>query len=190
VEKLRRWKFAVAVVFAAEALFAIAGGRVAHATEVGYARKYGAGVVVGDPTGLSGKIWLTNVNAIDLGFGAYGYGYRGGCFRDVDGRAICDRGWGQRILSINADYLWESKILEGSAAQLDWHIGGGARALFVNDPCAADCTLVGARAPIGLDLAFARPSFLEIFLEVAPAFYLVPAAFFGFEGGLGARAYF
>jgi len=41
-----------------------------------------------------------------------------------------------------------------------------------------------------LDLAFARPDFLEIFLEIAPAVYVVPAAFFAFDGGLGARAYF
>jgi hypothetical protein len=164
----------------------------ARATEVGYERRYGVGLVVGDPTGLSGKAWVGPTNAIDVGVGdaGYGYGYRGGCFRDVDGRPVCDRVWGQRSLSVHADFLWQSKIVRASAVQLDWHVGGGARALFVGDPCGFDCWDLGVRAPVGLDLAFTRPDFLEVFLELAPAIYFVPAAFFGFDGGLGARAYF
>ena len=162
----------------------------AHATEVGYGKRYGAGIVLGDPTGLSGKVWLGPTNAIDVGLGGYGYGYRGGCFRDAADRTVCDRGWGQRTLSVHADYLWQSKIVAGAVAQLDWHLGAGARALFLNDPCAFDCWEAGARAPVGLDVTFARPSFLEVFLEVAPALYLIPSTFFGFEGALGVRAYF
>ena len=33
-------------------------GGAARATEVGYSRHYGVGAVVGDPTGLSGKVWI------------------------------------------------------------------------------------------------------------------------------------
>jgi spore germination protein YaaH len=33
------------------------------------------GGVVGDPTGLSGKLWLGPTNAIDLGVGFYGYSW-------------------------------------------------------------------------------------------------------------------
>jgi hypothetical protein len=178
-------------VLAAVALVALSlGGRAAAATEVGYQRQYGLGLVVGDPTGLSGKAWVGPTNAIDAGFGGYGYGYRGGCFRDAAGRPVCDRAWGERTTSIHADYLWQSKLVRQAVVQLDWHIGAGARALFVGAPCAGDCWDVGVRAPLGLDLAFTRPSFLEVFLELAPAVYFVPSAFLGFDGGLGARAYF
>jgi hypothetical protein len=162
----------------------------AHVTEVGYGRHYGIGLMVGDPTGISAKAWIGETNAIDAGVGDYGFGYRGGCFRDAAGRPVCDRGWGDRTLSVHVDYLWQSKIARFPAAQLDWHVGAGARTLFYSAPCAADCWALGGRVPFGLDLAFARPDFLEIFLEIAPAVYVVPAAFFAFDGGLGARAYF
>jgi hypothetical protein len=178
-----------ALVAAVSSLLA-AGCRSAHATEVGYARRYGVGLMLGDTNGVSGKAWIASTNAIDAGVGDYGYGLRGGCFRDVDGRPICDRGWGQHGLSVHADYLWQSKLVQGAAAQLDWHIGAGARTLFLGDPCAFDCWDLGVRAPLGLDLTFARPSFLEIFLELAPGLYVVPSAFFAFDGALGARAYF
>jgi hypothetical protein len=162
---------------------------VAHATEVGYTRKYGLGAVVGDPTGLSGKMWVGPTNAIDVGLGFYGYGVRGGCYRDRDNRAICDRRYGQSSTSLHVDYLWQSKLID-RAAQLDWHVGAGARMFFLGAPCAYDCWNVGARVPIGLDLTFREPSFLEVFLELAPVFYVAPATFLAMEGGLGVRGYF
>ena len=165
----------------------------AWSTEVGYSRKVGVGAVLGDPTGLSGKFWIGPTNAIDVGVGFYGYGgygWRRGCFRDRDGRAICDRHWGQSALSLHADYVWQSKILAGAAAQLDWHLGVGGRGFFLGQPCAFECWAVGARGPVGLDLTFTRPSFLEVFMEVAPVFYVAPAMFLAFEGGLGVRGYF
>jgi len=168
----------------------VCAGGSARATEVGYSRQFGVGAVVGDPTGLSGKIWVGQTNAVDLGVGFYGYGFRGGCFTDRDGRTVCDRRYGYGSTSVHADYLWESKIVEGHGAQLDWHLGGGARTLFASGACARDCWDLGARAPVGLDLTFQQPTFLEVFLELAPAFYVVPVAFFSFEGALGARGYF
>jgi hypothetical protein len=172
------------------AVSGLAGG-AARATEVGYSRHYGVGAVVGDPTGLSGKVWIGPTNAIDAGLGFYGYGYRGGCFRDHDGRTICDRRYGGASTSLHVDYLWESKLVDGKGkVQLDWHIGAGGRVFFLGDPCGYDCWDLGVRAPIGLDLTFAQPSFLEVFLEIAPVFYVVPSMFAAAEGGLGVRGYF
>jgi hypothetical protein len=37
---------------------------------------------------------------------------------------------------------------------------------------------------------FNNPSFLEVFFEIAPAFYIVPGFGFAIEGGLGVRFYF
>lgn len=166
-----------------------ANGVARATTEVGYTRHYGLGGVVGDPTGLSGKLWLGPTNAIDLGVGFYGYGVRGGCFRDRDGRAICDRRYGHGSSSIHLDYLWQSRLID-KTAQLDWHVGAGARAVFLRDPCAFDCWAVGPRGVIGLDLMFNQPSFLEVFMELAPVFYVAPATFLALEGGLGVRGYF
>jgi hypothetical protein len=86
------------------------------------------------------------------------------------------------------DYLWQSNIVR-STAQLDWHVGVGGRVWFYGN-CAGDCFAAAARAPIGLDLMFNNPSFLEVFFEVAFAFYVVPGFDFGAEGGLGVRFYF
>ena len=164
-------------------------GGIGRATEVGYSRKYGVGAVVGDPSGLSGKFWVGQTNAIDVGVGFYGYGIRGGCFRDRDNRPICDRRYGHSSTSLHVDYLWESKLIEGKA-QLDWHVGAGGRAFFLGSPCAFDCWSAGARVPFGLDLTFRQPSFLEVFMEIAPVFYIAPVTFLALEGGLGVRGYF
>jgi hypothetical protein len=43
--------------------------------------------------------------------------------------------------------------------------------------------------PVGIDLMFNNPSFLEVFFELAPTLYLVPFADFGIEGALGVRFY-
>jgi hypothetical protein len=47
-----------------------------------------------------------------------------------------------------------------------------------------------ARVPIGLAAAFRRPSFLEAYLEIAPALVLFPPLDFTIDVGLGVRAYF
>ena len=37
---------------------------------------------------------------------------------------------------------------------------------------------------------FTNPTFLEVFFELAPSFWIVPDIGFGIEGGLGVRFYF
>ena len=45
--------------------------------------------------------------------------------------------------------------------------------------------------PVGVALMFNNPSFLEVFFELVPAFYVVaPAWGLTVEGGLGVRFYF
>ena len=153
------------------------------ATEVGYGRKFGLGFMIGDPTGLSGKLWVSPTNAIDFGVGFWGYGVCN-CGRGLP----CDR-FGYHAGTLNVDYLWQSNIVRGRA-QLDWHIGAGARSIWYSG-CAGDCVALAGRMPVGLDLMFANPAMLELFLELAPTLYVVPQlAALGVEGALGARFYF
>jgi hypothetical protein len=172
-------------VAAVALLTAIAGS--ARATEVGYGRKFGLGIVLGDPTGLSAKWWIASTNALDFGLGFYGYGFSDNCYIDGAGRQVCNR-FGYNAGTFNMDYLWQSNIVR-STAQLDWHVGVGGRAWWVGN-CVGDCFAAGARAPIGLDLMFNNPSFIEVFFEIAFVFYVVPGFDFGPEGGLGIRFYF
>jgi hypothetical protein len=157
--------------------------RSAKATDVGYGRKFGLGVVIGDPTGLSAKWWIAQTNALDFGLGFWGYGVNNRCFNN----GTCS-GYGYRGGTFNMDYLWQSNIVR-QQAQLDWHVGVGGRAVWVGD-CGGDCFAAAARAPIGLDLMFNNPNFLEVFFEIAPSFILVPGFWFEIEGGLGVRFYF
>ena len=50
--------------------------------------------------------------------------------------------------------------------------------------------LIFARMPVGLDLTFNKPEFLEVFMEVAPALLLVPEIDLELEAFLGVRFYF
>ena len=88
---MRRLAVTAALILAVLVLL----GGVARATEVGYSRTIGVGAMFGDPTGLSAKFWTGNTNAIDLGVGFYGYGLRGGCYRDRPDHEVCDRRYGE-----------------------------------------------------------------------------------------------
>ena len=169
-------------LFAVSLLAAIV--RPAAATEVGYSRKFGLGVVIGDPTGLSAKCWIAPTNALDFGLGFWGYGVNNRCVEQRN----CTR-YGYSNGTFNMDYLWQSNIVRGQA-QLDWHIGAGGRADLGGRLQRRLLRPSRARAPLGLDLMFNNPGFLEVFFEIAPAFVLVPGFWFEIEGGLGVRFYF
>jgi hypothetical protein len=162
------------------ATLSVTGMRPASATEVGYSRKFGLGLALGDPTGIVAKLWLSSTNALDFGFGFQHYGWRR-C--DQFG---CD--YGYRDYSFNVDYLWQSNLVKGPV-QFDWHIGLGGRAYFWSAYRYEHDVNLAARAPIGIDVMFRNPPFLEIYFEIAPALFFLPLEI-GLEGGLGARAYF
>jgi hypothetical protein len=87
--------------------------------------------------------------------------------------------------------LFEQPIVE-SKVRLDWHVGVGGRAIFwgyADNNGDHGATLL-ARVPLGLDLTFRRPEWLEVYLEIAPALVVAPPLGFTIDVGLGVRAYF
>lgn len=150
----------------------------AGATEVGRGRDFGLGVAFGSPTSIVGKYFVGGGNAWDFGLGFWTYGW--GC----NSRGFCE-GRSLDVVTINADYLWQEPLVVGSKAKLDWHIGAGGR-VWVGGGDAS----IAARMPVGIDLTFRRPSFLELFLELAPAVYVVPGLYLDLEAFLGVRFYF
>jgi hypothetical protein len=150
----------------------------ARATEVGRGRNFGLGVAFGSPTSIVGKYFVVGGNAWDFGLGFWTYGW--GC----NDRGFCE-GRSFDVLTVNADYLWQDGLVAGSKANLDWHIGAGGR-VWVGGGDAS----FAARMPVGLDLTFRKPSFLEVFLELAPAVYIVPGLYLDLEAFLGVRFYF
>lgn len=157
----------------------------ANATEVGGSRTFGLGFQLGDPTAVIGKVFLGGGNAFDfgLGFGALGYNR---C-RDRDGRRYYCGRYGTDF-SVHADYLWQENLVRQSV-KLDWHIGVGGRVIFW-DTFDGGTVDVAARMPLGLDLTFNRPSFLEVFFEIAPSLVVVPFAYFDLDAVIGVRFYF
>ena len=124
----------------------------------------GMGVILGDPTGLSGKIWLGPHTAVD---GAVAWSFRN-----------------ESAFHIHGDYLFHNfglfKIEKGI---LPLYYGIGGRIKLEND------TRVGVRLPVGMNYLF-QNSPLDIFLEVVPILELIPATEFNFNAALGARFFF
>jgi len=158
----------------------------ARATEVGTTRTVGLGVQILDPTALIGKVFLDRNDAIDFGIGFWGYGT---CYDGNGNPSRCNNR--RHDFSLHFDYLYEEPIVD-SAVRLDWHAGVGGRMVlwgYTYDNSDHGTVLL-ARVPLGLDLAFRRPRWLEGYLEIAPALVVVPFLDFAFDVGLGVRAYF
>jgi hypothetical protein len=157
----------------------------ASATEVGTVRSFGLGVQLFDPTALIGKAFLDRNNALAFGIGFWGYGR---CY-DVNGNSYACNDY-QNNFSLHFDYLYEEPIVD-SVVRLDWHVGIGGRLTYWDRPRYVDHDAgLFARVPVGLDLAFRRPRWLEVYLEIAPGLWIYPPLHFDIDVGLGARAYF
>ena len=160
----------IASIFSAFVMAVVLLGtaRTASATEVGYGRKFGLGFMLGDPTGLTAKLWVGPTNSHRLRPRLLGLRLRQLPAAAAVGPAITSA---TTPGTFNVDYLWQSNIVRGQA-QLDWHIGAGGRAIWYGG-CNGDCFALAARMPVGLDLMFTNPALLEVFFEIAPALYVV-----------------
>jgi hypothetical protein len=169
----------------------------ASATEIGSYRSFGLGLQLGSPTGFTGKAFLDRASAIDFGLGWRGYGWHHDqCWDDKHHYTYdCGYGWNRHNWTVHLDYLWENPITQGST-RLDWHIGLGGRLIFWEDGWYYDHYGehhdVGAiiRMPLGLDLTFQRPSFLELFFEIAPGLLVIPDVDLDIDADIGIRFYF
>jgi hypothetical protein len=122
---------------------------------------FGLGIVIGEPTGISLKNWMSKGNAWDAGV-AWGFGRKG-------------------ALHVHADYLLhEYEIIKIAKGRLPLYYGVGGRVLFAND------SHIGVRGVVGLDYMFDRLP-VDIFLEIVPIFDLIPSTDFSFNAGLGFR---
>lgn len=131
------------------------------------APRVGLGVMAGEPTGLTLKVWGNSRQAFDA----------------AAGWAIGEGGW----VYLHGDYLWhryefDPEEFEGT---VPYYFGVGCRVLLHE----GDDSRVGVRFPIGLDYLFESGRF-EVFIEVAPVLDLAPETDFDLSGGVGARYYF
>ncbi len=141
-------------------LFLVAVPVVGAAQEKGF----GLGVILGEPTGISGKYWVGSSNAIDGGL-AWSFRHSG-------------------FFHVHADYLWNIPLNIQDVPRLNFYVGIGGRLGF-----GSGSVLVGARVPVGL-VYWAKNVPLDVFLEVAPILDLAPATEFTANGGVGVRFFF
>jgi hypothetical protein len=178
----------------AVSLIVVCAAAEARATEVGSSRTFGLGVGLGTATSLVGKYYLDSQSALD--FGVSFWRWSRGCWHDRRGVRYCNYGDSYRNggFGLHGDYLWQENIVRRKA-KLDWHIGVGGRFWRWDDDYyyydyEDHHTALAARMPIGLDLTFVRPSFLEVYLEAAPSLFVYPEVDFDIEAFIGVRFYF
>lgn len=148
-----------------------AGKHVTAARSTAGRSDFGLGIVLGDPTALSGKLWLSSDTAVDFAFG-YSYG---------------------NSALLMSDFLWHRGRVFGSStpflSQLTGYIGVGGLLVLGGDKAPDSNVALGARVPLGLEWMPGDPS-LGVFLEFAPGLRLITTFGGLFTGGAGVRYYF
>jgi hypothetical protein len=149
---MKNWVLAASLILAA------------HSFVLAQDKGFGLGIILGEPTGISGKYWLSPSTAID-GAAAWNFGSGG-------------------YLHIHGDYLIHNydifKVQEG---KLPLYFGIGGRIGFSSE------TVVGLRGVVGVAYQFSGAP-VDAFLEIAPIMDLVPGTSFHVNGGIGARFFF
>ena len=128
---------------------------------------YGIGIILGEPTGLSGKYWLNKTNALDFGLGF--------SFTHYNNNRI----------QLHCDYLWNIYDLFKTSEKFVIYYGPGMK------------ILTGSRNDAKLEIRgvagigwFIKDAPLDLFFEAAPVVYLIPGTILKIDGGIGARYYF
>jgi len=129
---------------------------------------FGLGVILGEPTGVSAKLWLGGNRAV-----------------------AAAAAWSlaeENAFQFHADYLWHNFALfrPDVPGRFALYYGVGGR-LKIQDEEHKD--VVGARFPLGLAYHFPQAP-VDLFVEVVPALDLLPDTGFDLDAALGARFYF
>lgn len=126
---------------------------------------FGLGLILGEPTGVSAKLWLGGRNAFTAA-AAWSFA-------------------NETAFHVHGDYLWHFfdrvRIEEG---QLPLYVGVGGRIKDRNED--AD---VGVRFPLGATYLF-EDAPLDVFLEVVPILEVAPDSDLRLNAATGVRYYF
>jgi hypothetical protein len=152
------WKF----------VLALAAMTVSSSLWAQNAGSLGAGIIVGEPLGLTGKYWIDETRAVDLGIGFGGEG-----------------------TVAYADFLWHAwNILpQPSQGKLGLYVGAGPRLETEEHHDEGADARLGIRTIGGVDY-WVQGHPIEVFLEAGPVFLLTPRTDVEVDAGLGVRFYF
>jgi len=138
---------------------------VFHLFSFAQERGFGAGVLIGEPTGVSLKGWLSRTTALDAGVA-----------------------WSfvkETSFHIHADYLIHSFNIFRTSEDIPLYYGIGGRIKTGRH----EDTRVGLRMVLGIAYLFRKAPF-DIFMEAAPILDLVPETTLRANAGIGARFFF
>ncbi|QDK37524.1 hypothetical protein [Bdellovibrio sp. NC01] len=128
------------------------------------------GVVLGSPTGASGRFGLNDGHSIE---GAVAY-----AFGEWDG------------LEVHGTYLWDHARTFGTKeGPIEMYYGLGARLIMINSGKHDGEVAVGPRAPIGLLYNFHNPN-IEVFAELSATLDIAPKTDVDLDAGIGFRVRF
>lgn len=122
--------------------------------------------MLGEPTGFSGKYWVSDEHAFDFGL-AYSFVHP------------------NKTFSLHGDYLFHIYDKIKSPYRFPIYYGFGARIHFGNK----DGNTLGARGVIGL-LWLPESLPIDTFIEIAPVFNLFPETSLHLDIAIGGRYYF
>ena len=128
--------------------------------------RFGAGVMVGEPTGASLKYFFSDTFAVD---GGIGWAFH----NETD-------------FHLHSDALWHlNDLFDTNNGQFSLYFGVGARVKFRED--AED--RIGLRIPMGVSYKFDRAP-VDIFVEAAPIIDFTPSTDGSFSAAIGVRYWF
>jgi hypothetical protein len=132
---------------------------------------FGAGMILGEPTGISLKKWLGYSKAMDF--------------------AIAWSFEGNNSLTLHADYLNHNfKLISVDRGKLPFYYGFGGRIKFNDKNNKNETqTRLGVRVPVGLAYLFENIT-LDLFAEIVPILELVPETEFILNAAVGIRFFF
>ena len=128
-------------------------------------RGFGAGILIGEPTGFSFKGWTSSINAVDAGL-AWSFTH-------------------ETTFHLHADYLWHAFNVFKTTERLPLYYGIGGRIKTGRNEDAR----FGARMVVGIDYLF-RDAPVDIFFEIAPILDFTPSTELQGNAGIGARFWF
>ena len=145
-------------------MIVVLGGLLVPSCLMAQDRGIGLGVILGQPTGVSFKVWTGRSQAIDV---AVAWAF--------------DR---EDALHVHLDYLFHNfRVFKAEKGQLVLYYGIGGRVKAESE------TRVGIRIPIGLSYLFEKDP-IEIFFELGPIMDLTPSTLFRMSSGVGVRYFF
>jgi hypothetical protein len=130
----------------------------------------GLGIIVGEPTGVSFKLWSSQTTAFDAG-AAWSF---------VSGS----------YFQIHGDFLLHNfNLFKVESGRMSLYYGAGARLKFGSQDEGDSRTTLSLRVPVGLAYEFEKTP-IELFIEVVPMLDFIPSTEVQMAGAVGFRYYF